>query len=219
MIERIIAGEFTDADIAEAKAFNFDQRRKLLERMLDMLADKLEEADEKDDVVGDLGNALKQVRPVLAAGLGIDQSVGMVAKLCQDSIDSLEGAGAADSAEYDKERAVLKALEGFIKACEKVGTTSGDEAFNTIHFEYRGHTKELEQLQRAGEVAIANSLGFLGAAFGRGDETEAFAKGIDRNPAAARFIGKFGSTSFFMYKKLGTPGHAGDEATEGDCQA
>lgn len=220
MIQRILAGTTTDADIAEAQAYGFEDRKKLLERLLGTLDGKFEEALIFEGAMEDVANALKQARPVFAAGLPVDQSFGFITKMIQQSLDELEEAGGADTEEYEKQELVLEKINGFIDACNETGNTQGEEAYETAHYEFRGELGKLEALKTEAEAGIANSISFLQTAYGGGNEAEAFVKGLDRHHFAARFIGTFGSPSFFAFKHVGAPGEVGEEdGTSGDTEA
>lgn len=210
MIQRILAGSATDADIAEAQTYAFDERKKLIDQLLGALGDKLEEALLFNGVMEDVANALSKARPVFAADLTVDQALGFITKMIQDSIDELEEAGAAGTEEYEKQEQVLEKLNGFIEACNETGNTKGEEALETVHLEYRGELGKLESVRSQAEAGIGNALNFLQRAYGEGNEAEAFAKGLERHNAGARFIGTFGSPSFFAFKHVGAPGEVND---------
>ncbi|MBQ9043174.1 MAG: hypothetical protein IJ111_10235 [Eggerthellaceae bacterium] len=216
MIQRILAGTATDTDIAQAQAYAFDERKKFMEQLLSALGDKCEDALRFNGVMEDVANALSKARPVFAADLPVDQALGFITKLIQDSIDELEEAGAAETEEYEKQEQVLEKLNGFIEACNETGNTKGEEAFETVHLEYRGELGKLEVIRSEAEAGIGNALDFLQRAYGEGNEAGAFAKGIDRHNAAARFIGTFGSPSFFAFKHVGAPGEINDDREAAD---
>ena len=219
MIERILAGTTTDADIASARESAFDERKKIIERLLGTLDAQFEEAVLLENALEDISTALKQARPVFAAGLSVDQALGFITKMISQSLDDLGEAGEADSLEYEKQELVLEKLNGFIGACNQAGKTQGEDAMETVRFEYRGEMGRLDALKNEAESGIGNSLAFLNAAYGDGPEIEAFLKGLDHRNAAMRFISKFGSPSFFAFKHVAAPGHVYGEAsgdTEGD---
>ncbi len=216
MIDKIITGTTTDEDVAAAQAYGPDERKKLSERLLGTLGSSCGEVVLLDDVMEDVAHALRQARPVFAAGLPVDQALGFIAKMIGQSLEELEEAGAADSDEYEKQELVLEKLNGFIEACNTSGNTQGEQAQETAHFEYRGEVGKLEALKNQAEAGIANSLSFLQRAYGEGGETEAFVKGIDHTLSIARFIGKFGSPSLFAYKHVAAPGESYREAVSPD---
>ena len=219
MVDRILAGKIGDEDIAAARAYSYGERKKLVERLLGALVDKLGETVMLNDVLEDVGNALKQARPVFAAGMPVDQALGFIVKLVQDSLDDLEEAGAADTDEYEKQETVLEMLNGFIDACNTSGNTQGEQALEAARFEYRGEVGKLEALRNECELCIGNSIAFLQQAYGEGSELDAFVKGLDHNMTAARYIGIFGSPSFFMCKHVAKPGetyHADTDDAEED---
>lgn len=219
MIENILAGTTTDADIDSARAYAFDERKKLIERLLGTLDGKFEEAVLLENALEDISAALRQARPVFSAGLSVDQALGFITKMVAQSLDELGEAGEADSLEFEKQELVLETLNGFIDACNQAGNTEGEDAMETVHLEYRGEMGRLDALKNEAESGISNSLAFLSAAYGDGPETETFLKGLDHRNAAMRFISKFGSPSFFAYKHVAAPGHVYGETsgdTEGD---
>lgn len=212
MIKRILAGTATADDVEEARAYSFDDRKKLMERLLGSLGESFDEALRLDAAVEDVANALRQARPVFAAGLPVDQALGFIVKLIDESMENLVEAGEGDSDEYEKQELVKETLEGFIEACNEAGTTQGEEAQETAHLEYRGEVGKLEALKTKTESEIANSLAFLKDAYGEGKELSAFLKAIDRDMVAARYIGAFGSPSFFANKHVAAPGETFDGA-------
>ena len=212
MIQRILAGTTTDADVVEAQGYGFDERKRLMERLLITLADKMEETLRYEEVMKDVANGLKQSRPVFAAGLPVDQALGFITKLVQESLEELENEGAADSDEYEKQELVLEKLSSFIAACESAGTTQGEEAQETALAAFRSEIAKLDEMKAGSEAGIANSLAFLKGAYGESAETEAFVKGLDRNATAMKFVAKFGSPSFFAFKHVGAPGEIGNHA-------
>ena len=218
MINRILTGAATAEDIEAARAYSFDNRKKLMERLIGTLGSKFEETLLQDQAVEDIANALSQARPVFAAGLPVDQALGFIVKMIGVSMDELAEAGEEDSEEYEKQELVKGMLEGFTEACNKAGTTQGEDAYETVRFEYRGEIGKLETMKKEAEAGIANSLNFMKEAYGEGSELDAFLKGLDHNMDAARFIGTFGSPSFFAYKHVAAPGEtyktAGDDAEE-----
>lgn len=219
MIDRIITGAATDEDVAEAQALDYNGRRKLLERLLASLNDQFEETMLLEDALEDVSNALRQARPVFAAGLPIDQALGFITKMIQQSLDELGEAGAEDSEEYEKQELVLETLNKLMSNCEEAGKTQGEEAFEAIHLEYRGEVGKLDSKKSKVESSIGNSIAFLQRAYSDDSECDAFVKALDRDHMAARFIGKFGSKSLFAYKHIAAPGEtytAPANDTEGD---
>ena len=216
MINRILAGKATADDIEAARAYQFDDRKKLMERLIGTLEGSFEDALVFNGAIDDIANA--QARPVFAAGLSADQALGFIVKMIGTSMDDLAEAGEADSEEYEKQELVKDTLEGFIETCEDAGTTRGEEAFETVHLEYRGECAKLETQKKDAEAKLANSLAFIKEAYGEGNELDAFLKGIDHNMAAARFIGLFGSPSFFACKHVAAPGES-YKAAETDAEA
>ena len=208
MINRILAGTATEEDIEAARAYSFEDRKKLLERLVGKLGEKAAETVLLDNAMQDVANGLKQARPVFAAGLSADQSLGFIIKLVQESLDQLEESGEADSDEYEKQQIVLEKLEGILKACNETGNTQGEAAQETAHLEYRGELGQLEALRNECEAGIGNSIEFIRTAYGKGNELDALGKGIDHSLPCAQFIGKFGSPSFFAYKRIAKPGES-----------
>lgn len=218
MINRILAGTATADDIEAARAYQFDDRKKLMERLIGTLEGSFEDTLVLNGAIDDIANALAQARPVFAAGLSADQALGFIVKMIGTSMDDLAEAGEADSEEYEKQELVKETLEGFIGTCEDAGTTQGEAAFETVHLEYRGECAKLETQKKDAEAKLANSLTFMKETYGESNELDAFLKGIDHNMAAARFIGLFGSPSFFACKHVAAPGES-YKAAETDAEA
>lgn len=219
MINRILAGTATTEDIEAVRAYPLDERKKLMERLMGALCGMFEEALLGDGAVEDVAKALAQARPVFAAGLSVDQALGFISKMIDESMSELAEAGEAESDEYDKQELVKNMLEGFMQACTDAETTQGEEAYETVHLEYRGEIGKLEALKASAEAGISNSLAFLKEAYGEDSELSSFLKDFNQNLYAARFIGTFGSPSFFAYKHVAAPGQSyetPEEDTESD---
>lgn len=219
MIDRILEGTTTDDDLETARSYSYDDRKKLTDRLIGSLSSTFEETLLLEQAVEDVALGLKQARPVFAAGLSVDQALGFIVKMVDVSMSELADAGEQDSEEYEKQELVKDMLEGFIDSCNEAGTTEGEEAYETVHFEYRGEVGKLEALKTKSEAGIANSLKFVKECYGEGNELAAYIKGFDTNMFAARFIGTFGSPSFFAYKHVAAPGETfatGSAESEGD---
>ena len=214
MIDRIIAGTATEEDIAQAQAYDFDERRKLIDKLLGSLEVKFDEALRLEGVLEDVSNALAKARPVFAAGLSVDQALGFITKMIQDSLDELAESGAQDSDDYERQEQVLETLQGFVGACEAMGGTQGEDAQDVVHLEYRGEVGRLESLKNDGEAGIANTVEFLRKAYGEGSEYESFGKSFDKRRTCVRFVGTFGSPSYFAYKHIAKPGESSRKANE-----
>lgn len=208
MIERILAGTATAEDIELAKSYGFEDRKKLMERLLGNISEKAADAVLLDNAMEDVANSLRKARPVFAAGLSADQALGFIIKLVKESLEELEESGEADSDEYEKQEIVLEKLEGILQACYDTGKTQGEEAQDAAHLEYRGECGQLEAARNECESSIANSIEFMRLAYGEGNELAAFGKGIDHDLPCMRFIGKFGSPSFFAFKRIAKPGES-----------
>ena len=208
MIDRILAGAVTAEDIEAARAYSPDDRKKLLEQIIGKLGEKAAETVLLDDAMEDVANGLRQARPVFAAGLSADQALGFIIKLVQESLGQLEESGEADSDEYEKQEIVLDKLNKILAACNETGNTQGEEAQETAHLEYRGECGQLESLRNECEAGIANSIEFIRETYGKGNELTALGKGIDHSRPCVRFIGKFGSPSFFAFKRIAKPGES-----------
>jgi len=220
MVDKIIAGTTTDEDVLMAQSYDFDSRKKLVDRLSGALEAECADVVHLEHAMEDIANALKQARPVFAAGLPVEQALGFITKMVRESLEDLEESGAEDSDEYEKQELVLEKLDGFIAACNAAGTMQGDEAQETVHLEYRGEIGNLEARKAKVESGIANSLAFMQRAFSDSGEADAFVKALDRSLPVVRFIGLFGSPSYFAFKNVAAPGEVArrspsDEA-EGD---
>ena len=208
MIDDILSGEHTQQDIEAARALDSADRKKLIERLLGTLEESFGEALLREAAIDDIQNALAQARPVFAAGLDIDSALGFTTGLIKNSLEDLEQAGAAESDEYDRQQFVLDRLSEFIVSCKETGHTQGEDAQEAVHLEYRGEVAKLEALGKKCEAGIANSLAFLREAYGEGSELEMFGRSLDHNTTCMRYIGKFGSPSFFEFKRITAPGQS-----------
>ena len=213
MISKILTDTITDEDIAEAQAYNANERARLLERLTGTLEEQLADAVLLEDVMEDVANALQKARPVFAAGLSVDQALGFIVKLVEDSVEELAQAGAQDSAEFEKQELVLEKLNGIVDACKEVGMTEGEEAQEAAHLEYRGEVGVLDAKKNACELGIASSIDFVNAAFGEA-ETASFVKNLEHDNTTARYLSKFGSPSFFKFKHVVAPGQTYDSHSQ-----
>ena len=210
-IESILAGEASENIILRAQNAAFDERCALIGLMLDALAGYTADVLLAEDVLAQVRDALRDVRPQLEGGASVQDTLGTLVSQRKDALKRVKTTGNAALQRIRCEQRFIGVMEGFISDCTLAGTLAGSEAFTRIHGNYRTCVSDFERAMKTARAKIDAAFAFIDATFGEDKETLVFATELTARKATAQFINHFGSDSYYAHNNaLQTDAHTHD---------
>ena len=207
-IDSILAGAATEDLYARAAAAAFDERVALLGLLLDALCANMGEAAQKERVLMEVRDALREAKPRLLGESGHEPLPTLALDILDDMLATREGllarareAGTAPRARLHIARQALAMLKRFRAACEQERAVEGAQAFALASALFQEETSQLEPLADLVEQKLAHVFDFIERSFGDGREMLVFVSELTARKPSSRFISTFGSPSYYAHSE------------------
>ncbi len=204
-IDSILAGAAAEDLYARAAAAAFDERVALLGLLLDVLCANMGEAAQKERVLVEVRDALREAKPRLVdevppatSALAILDEV-LTAR--ETSLARMRESGTAPRTRLHIARQALAMLKRFRAACEQERAMEGSQAFALASALFQKETAQLEPLADLVEQKLAHAFAFVEQAFGNGREMLVFVSEITARKPSSQFISTFGSPSYYAHNE------------------
>ncbi len=200
-VDQILAGNVTEEILERAKAAEFDERLALLDLILDTLSKSTRHAVEYEAVMIKVRDILRDLKPRLLDGETLAKTLGVV---IIDKEAELQKARKLNTAKNDSLRIdsqMLKYLKDLKHEAEIMGKLEGEEAFDAIHFAYRGLIKEVDININNADKEINNAFNFVSAAFGDDREMLVLLTEMSARGALSSFISHYGNKEYYAHNK------------------
>lgn len=196
-VGEILAGNVAQKIYERAAAAEFDERLAVLSLILDDLASTQADLLEMQKATQRVRDMLRDMKDQLVENATIDETLG-------EQIHALRRLSARDADEslrtLDEVRIsgrVLNMLNELYHECEVAGKRQGEEAFDAIHYAYRGFVAAIEQRASSESARLDNAFAFIQTAFEDDREMLVFVTELTARKATSQFINQFGSESYY----------------------
>ncbi|MBQ9041357.1 MAG: methyltransferase domain-containing protein [Eggerthellaceae bacterium] len=195
-VPAILAGNWPDGIAQRAREARLDERMALLGLLVDAIAPTATDVMKTEGALADARDCLRAVKGPLMEGGTLADTLDPAIEERTDTVRRANDAGAGSLGQTRKALRALNILKACRNACAAAGLDGGDEAFMTIHQEFRGHAGAFEASVGKLRTKIDNAFAFLEEAFGEGNETLLFTTELVTRRPCAMFIAHYGSEGF-----------------------
>jgi len=201
-IPAILDGVWTDDLVERAAEAPFDERLALLGLMLDAIVPQAGEVLLDEEVLTEVRNALRTVKPVVAEqGGNAIKVLDPLAAECGQRLRRLAEAGTGEAGAMRRAKRVQAIYKQCASACSQAREEAGMGAFEVIHQEFRGHVGKLESDVAVLREQLENAYAFLEQAFGTGRETLLFTTELTARRQTTLFISRYGCDAFVRHNQ------------------
>lgn len=200
-VDEILSGTVPDGIRQRAKEAAFDERLALLSLLLDKITGQCDEVLQKEAVVAQVRDVLKELKDPLLAGASIDDTLKKEATKRESALSVRIGAGTISASTSYVERMVIQKLKDLYQTCLLKGASGGSEAFDIIHYSYRGYVSDLERSVKTVQTSLDNAFDFLDDVFEDEREGLVFVTELTSRMATSKFISKFSSESYYRHNE------------------
>lgn len=198
-VTRILDGKATSDIVSRAQAAAFDERLALLGLLLDALGNSLGAALEREAVVLELRDMLREAKPALLAGGSLSETLGASLASREKRLAKAETDGTRAVERLRVERLAIDAAKRLCTQCELARALSGERAFDVLNAEYRGEVATVEPLGQAASEQLERAFAFVEEAFDSGREMLVFVTELTARRTTSQFINRFGSDAYYRH--------------------
>ena len=202
-VDDILAGKAAKKIEDRAANAKFDERLSLLGLLLDAVGGDFKSVAVTEGMMTDLMNDIRGMRVQLAR---VDAAGA--AELLEKQAEKLEGAAQAgrraNSMSEDAARASRRAAAVLTEMAAEVrrsDAATGMQAFQVVKKRFDSENDKLKKSAAAARTRLDNMFAFCEKVFPEGQELLILVTELTLNPAAARFIGKYGCDAYFRNNK------------------
>ena len=198
-IGAILEGSWTP-DVAErAQQAAFDERLAVLNLMLDAIETQTAEVLEREAVVVEVRDMLRQAKDRIVNGEPADAVLEELAKDHETELETRLSAGTAPADEVRLRRLVI----GQLRAFERTGApiADGKAAFDALGAAYSQSVDGMRQLAADASRQLENAFEFIAHTFGNEREMLVFVSDLSTRATTMRFVNAFGSEGYAAYSE------------------
>ena len=200
-IPAILAGNYP-AEIADrAREAQLDERFALLGLLMDAIAPEADDLMLQESVLTECRDRLRAIKPAMLEGAPVEEMLGAEIGKLELQAQRIADTGVRAGSEGRKVKRSLALLKQCANACTLAGTREGNEAFLTIHQEFRGFAGAFEAEVGNLREKLENAYAFLEDAFDKGRETLLFTTELAARKSTALFITRFGCEGFARHNE------------------
>lgn len=197
-VDQIIEGNVSDNIYERIAQAEFDESLAVLSLILDNLTSAQQNVLETQKAVERVRDILRSIKEPLIEGASLDETLGTFVRDYQ-RISSSNADGAIKNFEdmrlFKRVQAMLSSL---YQEAQNTNKVSGQEAFDAIHYSYRGLVSDLEQQIKEEEQHLNNAFAFITNAFSTDREMLVFVTELTARKTTANFINQFGSDAYYQ---------------------
>ena len=198
-IGAILDGTWTPDVAQRAQQAAFDERLAVLNLILDAVETRAAEALEREAVVVEVRDALRQVKERIVNG---EPAGAVLEELAKEHLAELEtrmAAGTAPAGEVRLRKLVVERLRAFERT--GVSAAGGAAAFDALGTAYATLVDDMRQLADDASRQLENAFSFVAQTFGNEREMLVFVSDLSTRPTAMRFVNMFGSDGYAAYSE------------------
>ncbi len=198
-IGAILEGSWT-RDVADrAQQAAFDERLAVLNLMVDAIETKTVEVLEREAVVIEVRDILRQIKGRIVSGEPVDAVLEEIVKDHEAQLVTRHSAGTAPADEMRLSKLVI----GQLRTLERVSTSvnGGEAAFDALGEAYARLVDEMRQLANDASHRLENAFEFIVHTFGNEREMLVFVSDLSTRSTTMRLINTFGSDGYAAYSE------------------
>ncbi len=198
-VDKILSGKAMAAIKKRAKAAKFDERLSLVGLLLDAVTEELRDVIETEQVLRELMELIKAIRPELENSVTPGEVLGRLIRTRQTEV---EGEKKAGTLSREKERVRRRVAAALQRQEERLAELSdGATAFSIIRQDFDTMVGELKAQAEAGKQTLSNLFAFCEEAFRDGQELLILVTELTVNYYSAKFISRYGCEEYFAHNK------------------
>ncbi len=198
-IGAILEGAYTSDVTQRAQKAAFDERLAVLNLILDAIETQATQALEREAVVVEVRDALRQAKDRVIggelAGAVLDELAGERAADLEARLSS----GVVPADEVRLRRLVIERLRQLQRDGSAAG--GGAEAFSEISEAYARLVADMHQFAAGTSAQLENAFAFVVDTFGNEREMLVFVSDLSTRPTTMRFVNAFGSEGYTAYSE------------------
>ena len=198
-IGAILEGSWASDVVERAQRAAFDERLAVLNLILNAVETQTSRALEREAVVVETRDALRQAKPLIVGGEPAGAVVDELASERLGELDARMSSGTTSAEEVRLRKLVIEQL----RSLQSVGAAagSGTPAFNAISEAYTQLVDEMRQLASETSSQLENAFSFIVETFGNEREMLVFVSDLSTRPTTMRFVNAFGSEGYATYSE------------------
>ena len=195
----ILKGSWQDDVVERAQRAAFDERLAVLNLILDAVETQASQALEREAVIVEVRDALRQAKPRIVDGepasAVIDELVGELA----GELETRMSSGTVPAEEVRLRKLAIEQLRSLQH--ESAGAGGGMPAFSTISDAYTRLVDGMRQFAADTSTQLENAFSFIAQTFGNEREMLVFVADLSTRPTTMRFVNAFGSDGYAAYSE------------------
>ena len=198
-IGAILDGSWTPDVEERAQRAAFDERLAVLNLILDAVETQASQALEREAVVVEVRDALRQAKERIVGG----ESAGTVLdELAQERTAELETRMSSGTVPADEVR-LRKLVVEQLRSLQRDGAAAGGgaQAFDEIGAAYAQMVADMQQFAANASAQLENAFAFVVQTFGNEREMLVFVSALSTRPTTMRFVNMFGSEGYATYSE------------------
>ena len=198
-IGAILDGSWTPDVEERAQRAAFDERLAVLNLILDAVETQASQALEREAVVVEVRDALRQAKERIVGG----ESAGTVLdELAQERTAELETRMSSGTVPADEVR-LRKLVVEQLRSLQRDGAAAGGgaQAFDEIGAAYAQMVADMQQFAANASAQLENAFAFVVQTFGNEREMLVFVSDLSTRPTTMRFVNMFGSEVYATYSE------------------
>ena len=198
-IGAILDGSWTPDVEERAQRAAFDERLAVLNLILDAVETQASQALEREAVVVEVRDALRQAKARIVGG----ESAGTVLdELAQERTAELETRMSSGTVPADEVR-LRKLVVEQLRSLQRDGAAAGGgaQAFDEIGAAYAQMVADMQQFAANASAQLENAFAFVVQTFGNEREMLVFVSDLSTRPTTMRFVNMFGSEGYATYSE------------------
>lgn len=200
-VDQILKGNVEQSIIERAQAAKFDERLALLDLILDTLSKSTRHATEHESIMVSVRDILRDVKPRLLAGETIAETLGAILLTKEAELHKSIKLNTSKDDTLRINSQIIKKLEELKHEAELTGKLEGEEAFDAIHYAYRGMIKEVDANIDLAQSEINNAFDFVSNTFGDDREMLVLLTEISARSVLSSFVSHYGNDKYYEHNK------------------
>ena len=203
-VDQILRGNVPESIYQRAQEAAFDERLALLGLILDALGGTCDSLLLHDDVLIELRDALRAIKPAMLESTEADAKA-----LLSDATERVEfqlkklqeDSNGSTDAVIRKYQLTARALKEFAHNAEVAQCDSGEAVFSSIQNDYSNMVHDVKTETAACSVLFSNAFDFVSDSFGNDREMLVFITELTSRASTMKFINRYGCEPYYAYNK------------------
>lgn len=199
-VDTILAGEASDTIKNRAKEAEFDERIALIGLMLDVMARDCSKVLDRECVVLELRDVLRDAKAELLGGAAVDAAVVPRITQRESALGHKMGSGMVSDSFVRRERLIIGRLKAFVAQCAHAKTGEGEAAFRTIEKAYKIEVDKIRRESAEASTKMDHAFNFIDECFGNREILVFMAELATRQPTT-QFVAHYGNDTYYAHNQ------------------